>query len=97
MKPLELVLTGVLFLPLIYTIHFFFQATSYLKVKVNKREKDLDYLRVGFDFRTFEVNGLIFYTALPKSGYLKIFLQESRVKVTLLNSKDLIKVRCTAV
>ena len=50
---------------------YLFQETSYLKIGTNPRKKDQDYFQLGFDFRTFEENGLILYSALPKSGHIK--------------------------
>ncbi len=47
-------------------------------------------LQISFDFRTYQSKGLLIYHPL-KWGHLKIFMQDSRLKTILTNSKEVIQ------
>ena len=44
-------------------------------------------LEISFDFRTFEASGLLLKHQM-KAGYLAVFLDNARLKVTLVNAKE---------
>ena len=63
------------------------QPASYLSIESSPTKRRTTSFEISFAFRTFESTGLLLYHTL-KSGYLKVFLDNARLKVQLVNAKE---------
>ena len=68
-------------------INYFYNVKSFCnEINLIKSNLPLTKLKLqNYCFRTYEENGLLFYHTFSSEGFVKVFMEEARVKVQIVS------------